>query len=242
VVLVAAIWWRTIRSWRGDERPDLVTQALVVGMAADVAAYLFSNQPVDLWTSRYLIPLVVFGAVLTGRRATGWLWRGRSRVLAFAMAIAYVGVLVMSLRAPAEVNHAAVLGGFLERQHLAYGLGGYWDASSVTVETGGRVRLRPIDMNGGIATPYRWEAADTWYDPSVPENDARFVVRDRSWSRSSLETAFGPPSREYRVDRYEVLVWDRNLLYNMDTPYRPPSSVPEALAYSPPPPRSPEMG
>lgn len=225
LVLVAALWWRTIRSWRSDERPDLVTQALAVGMAADVAAYLFSNQPVDLWTSRYLIPLLVFGAVLAGRRAPGWLWRGRFRVLAVTIALAYAGVLVLSLRAPAEVNHAAALGAFLERQHLSYGLGGYWDASSVTVETGGRVRLGPIDINGGTATPYRWEAADTWYDPSVPENDARFVVRDPSWSRSSLETAFGPPSREYRVDGYDVLVWDRNLLYNMDSPYRPPSSA-----------------
>jgi hypothetical protein len=229
LLLVAAIWWRTIRSLRGDERVDVVTQTLAAGVAVNAAAYLFSNQPADLDSSRYLVPLLVFGAVLAGRRAD-WLWQGRLRVPAFAVVLAYAGVLAymgflaISLRPPAAVNEEVAVGHFLEREHLTYGVSGYWDASSVTVATGGRVRVRAINVNGGTACPFRWEAADAWYDPSVPGNDARFVLRDTSELRwpdgQSTDAAFGPPSREYRVGRYEVRVWDRNLLNDLTSASR----------------------
>jgi hypothetical protein len=61
-----------------------------------------------------------------------------------------------------------------------------------------------------------WEAEGAWYDPKRRGNDARFVVRDtrdsRSVQRSEMEESFGPPTTNYRVGQYEVLVWDRNLL------------------------------
>jgi hypothetical protein len=227
LVLVAAIWWRTVRSFRADERGDVVTQTLAAGVAVNAAAYLFSNQPADLESSRYLVPLLVFGAVLAGRSGAGWLWRDHLRVpafvgaLAYAAVLAYAGSLAISPRPPAEAKEEVAVGHFLERQHLTYGVSGYWDASSVTVATGGRVRVRAINVNGGTACPFRWEAADAWYDPSVPGNDARFVLRDTSdvsWpDYESTEAAFGPPSREYRVGRYEVRVWDRNLLNDLNS-------------------------
>jgi hypothetical protein len=141
--------------------------------------------------------------------------------LAYAAVLAYAGSLAISPRPPAEANEEVAIGHFLERQHLTYGVSGYWDASSVTVATGGRVRVRAINVNSGTACPFRWEAADAWYDPSVPGNDARFVLRDTSDGRwpdqESTEAAFGPPSREYRVGRYEVRVWDRNLLNDLNS-------------------------
>jgi hypothetical protein len=230
LLLVTVIWWRTIRSMRGDQRGDVVTQALAAGVAVDAAAYLFSNQPADLESSRYLVPLLVFGAVLAGRRGADLLWRGRLRVPAFAGALAYAGVLAyaaalaISPRPAAAVNEEVAVGHFLEQQHLTYGVGGYWDASSLTVATGGRVRVRAINVNSGTACPFRWEAADAWYDPSVPGNDARFVLRDTSdlrWpDHEGTEAAFGPPSREYRVGRYEIRVWDRNLLNDLTSTSR----------------------
>ena len=227
LVFVAAIWWRTVRSFRADERGDVVTQTLAAGVAVNAAAYLFSNQPADLESSRYLVPLLVFGAVLAGRSGADWLWRGHLRVpafvgaLAYAAVLAYAGSLAISPRPPVEAKEEVAVGHFLERQHLTYGVSGYWDASSVTVATEGRVRVRAINVNSGTACPFRWEAADAWYDPSVPGNDARFVLRDTSdvsWpDYESTEAAFGPPSREYRVGRYEVRVWDRNLLNDLNS-------------------------
>ena len=216
LAFVGAIWWRAVRSWRRGEQVDLVSKVLVVGMAVDVAAYLFSNQAIDLRTSRYLVPLLVFGAVLAGRCGADWVWPGRMRIQALALALGYAGVLAISLEAPVAVNPEAAVGEFLQGHNLTYGVSGYWEASTVTVATNGRVRVRAITLQDNTAYAYRWEAVDAWYDPSVPGNNARFVLRDTSGlqplDRRSTENTFGAPSREYRVGRYEVLVWDRNLL------------------------------
>jgi len=220
LAFVAATWGRAVRSWCRGEEPDLVTRALVVGMAVDVAAYLFSNQAIDLRTSRYLIPLLAFGAVLAGRCGADWVWPGRLRLEALALAVGYLGVLAVSLEAPVAVNPEVAIGEFLERQNLTYGLSGYWEASTVTVATGGRVRVRAITVSDNTASAYRWEAVDDWYNPSLAGNNARFVLRDRfglqPLDRQSTENTFGQPSREYNVGRYDVMVWDRNLLTDMN--------------------------
>jgi hypothetical protein len=220
LVVVSAVWCRVVLSWLRDKDADLVTKTLVTGMAIDVAAYLFSNQPTGLGTARYLIPLLVFGAVLAGRHGADWLSRGRRGTLLLAAAGAYAGVLVITLATPVPVNDETALTAYLGREHLTYGLSDYWDASSVTVATRSQVLVRPIALSGKAAHAYRWEAADAWFDPSIPGNDARFVLRNTSRSESpqrrQTEAAFGPPSREYHVGHYEVWIWDRNLLRDLD--------------------------
>jgi hypothetical protein len=220
LIVVAAVWSRVILAWRSDKEADPVTQALAAGMAIDVAAYLFSNQPTGLGTARYLVPLLVFGAVLAGRHAARWISRGRRGTLLLAVAGAYAGVLLITLKAPVPSNDEAALTAFLRREHLTYGLSDYWDASSVTVATRSHVLVRPIALSGKAAHAYRWEAADAWFDASIPGNDARFVLRNTSRpespERRQTEAAFGPPSREWRVGHYEVWIWDRNLLHDLD--------------------------
>jgi hypothetical protein len=101
--------------------------------------------------------------------------------------------------------------------HQMYsGLGSYWQASSVTLETGGRVRVRPILSDGEHVTGHLWESKLTWYRSSEL-GDVRFVVYDVSDSqfgitRSAMEAAFGPPADAVRFGHVEVLVWDKNLV------------------------------
>jgi hypothetical protein len=189
----------------------------VAAIAFDVAAYLLSNQAIDMMTSRYLIPLMAFGAVLAGRVYADRLWKGRLRGATAAVAVLYLVLGALSLRTPLAPTPEAQLEAFLERHHLGYGVAAYWQASTVTVHSGGRVRVRALDMGTTpMPSAYLWEAEGSWYDPAQPGNDARFVLRDtwdpRSMDRAAVRAAFGRPSDEYRVGRYEILVWDRNLL------------------------------
>jgi hypothetical protein len=205
-----------IRSWRQGREPDRVTQVLLLGMAVDLAAYLFSNQAIDVMTSRYLIPFLAFGAVLAGRVGGDWLWSGRLRGVAAAVGLVYLVLLAVNLRAPVAPSPEAELVAFLEAHHLEYGVAAYWQASTVTVQSGGRVRVRAVAETRPLPSAYLWESQGSWYDPNVPGNDARFVIRDMSDPRSmderALEGSFGPPAARYRVGTYEVYVWDRNLL------------------------------
>jgi hypothetical protein len=213
-VLLAIRW--AVRSWRQGEEQDRVTQVLLVAMALDVAAHLFSNQAIDLMTSRYLIPFLAFGAVLAGRVGADRLLAGRWRTAAAGVALAYVLFLGLSLRTPAAPTPEVELASFLEQHHLTYGVAAYWQASTVTVQSGGKVRVRAVRDGHPSPSAYIWEAEAFWYDPRLAGNDARFVVRDtldsRSVDRSTVEAAFGTPTSIYEVGQYEVLVWDRNLL------------------------------
>lgn len=213
--VVLAVRW-TVRAWRSGEEPDRVTQVLVVGMGVDLAAHLFSNQAIDLMTSRYLIPFMAFGAALAGRVGAERLVTSRQRIAAAAVGLAYVLFLGLSLRTPPAPAPEAQLASFLERHHLSYGMAAYWQASTVTVQSGGRVRVRAVRNGNPSPSAYIWEAEAFWYDPRLAGNDARFVVRDtgdsRSVDRATVEAAFGAPTDVYQVGPYEVLVWDRNLL------------------------------
>jgi hypothetical protein len=216
VAFVALCCRWVVQAWRQGSAPDRVTQVLLVGMAADLAAYLLSNQAIDLRTSRYLIPFLAFGAVLAGRVGADRLRGTRLRGAAAGIGFAYLLFAAVSLRTPVAPSPEAELGGFLQRHHLQYGVAAYWQASTVTVQSEGRVRVRAFVATQPQPTAYAWESEDSWYDPKVPGNDARFVVRDtldpRSVEQRAIEASFGTPAEEYRVGRYEVFVWDRNLL------------------------------
>ena len=216
VAFVAVCCRWVVQAWRQGSAPDRVTQVLLVGMAADLAAYLLSNQAIDLRTSRYLIPFLAFAAVLAGRVGADRLRGTRLRGAAAGVGFAYLLFAAVSLRTPVAPSPEAELGGFLQSHHLRYGVAAYWQASTVTVQSGGRVRVRAFVATQPQPTAYAWESEGSWYDPKVPGNDARFVVRDtldpRSVDQRAIEASFGTPAEEYRVGRYEVFVWDRNLL------------------------------
>jgi len=221
VALVLASCRSVLAGWRSGREPERVTQLLVAAMAVDLAAHLFSNQAIDLRTSRYLVPFMAFGAVLAGRVGADWLRAGRLRGAATAIAIAYVAIAVVTLRTPPASQPEAQLAATLEQRQLTYGLASYWQASTVTVGSRDRVRVRAVQLATPRPSPYLWEALPSWYDPAQPGNDARFVLFDtwdpRSLDRDAIEAAFGPPAGDFRVGRYEVLVWDRNLLDGLAT-------------------------
>jgi hypothetical protein len=207
-----------VLDWRRGREADRVTQILAVGLAVDLAAYAVSNQAVDIRTSRYLVPGLAFAAVLAGRRGTAWLAHGWRPWLAVGVGLAYGAAVAASLAAPAPgPSPAAEVGAFLEDHHLHHGLARYWQASTVTLETGGQVQVRAIDYGPGRLRPYWWEVESVWYDPRAqPPSDSEFVLVDTSDARSlsinSIETTFGPPVVTYRTGPWVVLVWDHNLI------------------------------
>lgn len=73
---------------------------------------------------------------------------------------------------PPAPEPLAKLANFLEDNHLHYGLGGYWEASVLTVETGGKVTVRAVTP--ACMQPYKWESKPSWYDANL--NSANFVL------------------------------------------------------------------
>jgi hypothetical protein len=196
---------------------DLVVQVLVVAIAANLAAYFFSNYPGDITDTREIVAVLPFGAALAGRLLAGPLLRARLTSALAVLLAAYAGMLVFDAVQPPVTEGYANLAGWLVAHDLTRGLAGYWQANSVTVDSGNRVQVRSVaETPTGLGGETWWDATTSWYTPG---NDATFVISAGSsaqWQQQTLiqqvEGLAGKPAAIYNADGYTVAVWHENLI------------------------------
>jgi hypothetical protein len=226
LVLVGAALFAVGRRFLNGVR--LVDQVLAVAIVLNVA--IFAATSASGAGPHELAVIVPFGAALAARMlADGWASRvhagGRAAgtlmlagtVLAGAVLAGYVAGLGCELAQPAAPPDNERIASWLAARHLGYGLGVFSDSSSITVDSGGLVRVRPLEPVTLPLEPRWWMADQAWYDASA--NRATFLVFHFGHSlgnwvppRPLLARYLGNPSRVYYTGRYVVLVWDKNLL------------------------------
>jgi hypothetical protein len=118
------------------------------------------------------------------------------------------------------------LASWLVAHHLSYGLSGYWTSSSVTVDSGQRVKVRAL-MQYTLEDDL-WMSNESWYNPRL--HYANFVVLDSApgnfsyWEPIGLiQKYFGRPVKTYHTGPYTIMVWHQNLL--KDIPKRGPMQI-----------------
>jgi hypothetical protein len=189
-------------------------------MVINVLVYIPSTlaNATDL-NAREFAVVLPYGAVLAGRtlgdrlRVVRW---GKVRIgLATALVAGYAAGLGYAAAQPSVPPMNQQLARFLAAHHLTQGLGGYWQASVVTVGSDGAVTVRalfPWNLKADV-----WEAKPSWFDPAlhratflVTENKPGFFNR---WQPNSAAlAAYGHPARIYHVGPYTVYVYSKNLL------------------------------
>lgn len=213
-VLLAA---RRLTSRAADQ---LVTQVLVLACAIDVCAFLVTTQAVDLDSSRFLGPFALAGAVLAGRELRPRLSDRRLLAAAVGVGLAMTSALPLQLSRAAPPSPTAGLERWLEARGLTSGLGSYWEAGIVTLDTGGRVTVRCVD-GGSRAAPDRWFQDSAWFVPGAALA-ANFVVFSPGERTANIDEAravadFGPPAEIHRVGPYVVLIYSHDLLRDLQT-------------------------
>lgn len=206
---------------------DRVTQIVVAGTLATLAAGVFGTVLPSLANAHEIAIVLPFGAVLAGRTLGPRLVAAsrRARVtLAPALGVAlagYLAALGYATTLPAQAASAQGLADWLAAHHLTSGLGKYWLASSTTLASSARVQVSPVQWSGHIAYP--WVAKPRWYDPG--QSYANFVVAApgpsgtaNAFPDGAVRQVFGDPARVYRYGAYEIMVWDKNLLLEMLPP------------------------
>ena len=115
----------------------------------------------------------VSGAGASGATASAYSLRVRLIALPLVALFGWYSYgLLRQASTPPAPNPLAPLAKFLEDNHLHYGLGGYWESSILTVETGGTVTVRAVTP--ACMQPYKWESKPSWYDPKL--NSANFIL------------------------------------------------------------------
>ncbi len=238
LVSVALVGWSVLRvARRFLGGIPLVDQVLAVAILLNVVLYAISDASVQ--GAHEIAVVAPFGAALAARVLAGRAYRPGERTavgrasgrrarlaghVAGALVLAgYLGGLGYELTQPSVPPENSTLTSWLAAHGLRDGLAGYWQASSVTVGSDGRVTIRAL--SAGALRPYLWLAKVSWYDPR--QNYANFVVIDTQpafvgWvPRATIQKYEGPPARVYRTGPYIILVWDKNLLPAIPRPLLP---------------------
>jgi hypothetical protein len=121
----------------------------------------------------------------------------------------YLAGFAYELTFPSSPPADSALASWLLAHGFRSGLATYWQASSVTVDTGGRVAVRAVT---GSLSPYLWMTNTGWYRPQRNEPDFLVLQQPSKPELALLRRRLGPPDRDYQVDGCTVLVWHRNLL------------------------------
>ena len=224
VCLLAAVFGlgRVAWTWRAASRAEqLLCVAIVVNLGLFVVSVFLGSGPASasLSASHEIAVVLPCGAVLAARacvpaRITGM--RRAFLVVAVTALAALVPLAAAATRPPLRPA-TAPLAAWLEAHGLTYGIAWYWDASVVTMQSGGRVKIRAVDIkydNKKVLVPI-WETNTLWYNPS--RYDARFVVADRDgrYPAAVYERRFGRPVATYQVASWFVLVYRTNLLQQL---------------------------
>jgi hypothetical protein len=209
-----------VAAWRIRRGGNLVSQVLLAAIAVNLAAFLVTERAVDAASAREIAPVLPFAAALAARELSPALARARwsPGPLLAVIGIGYAAGLGLELTAPAAPPQGAPLTAWLAAHRLGgCGLGGYWQASVVTLTSGGTVAIRPVADVGGAIRAHPGEVNDAWFDPR--RSCARFVVLSPGEpgypgyaDYQAVRATWGAPARVYHVGEYTVWSWPKNLL------------------------------
>ncbi len=192
-----------------------VEDLLVLAFLADVATFLRLDFGGNPQFARYLTAAIIFGAILAARlagRGVDLAARWRRAVPAavagtVALVACFAGGFVDSVAGASAWNPATTLAAQLEQRHLYAGVGDYWSASIVTVESAGSVVVRPVvDGSDGIVHRYSRENDVAWY----VHHRFRFVVADVGLGLvqpAAVKASFGQWASSFTSGPYVVYVY-----------------------------------
>jgi len=224
VVVLAAVLlglWRLVSTlgWRGPSAAaDLIADVLVIAIVANIAAYFLFYQIKNVDQAHEIAPVLALGAALAGRLLGGPLLRARL-VPVLAAGLACYAVMLGFAAAGRQAPPAnAALTGWLEQHGLRSGIASYWDANSVTLDSGGSITVGSVKPDGTRIAPWHWNEDVRIFNAAHHSANFLIVAPGTPPSPAMARAAFGAPARVYHFRDYTIMVWNKNLLRRLGPP------------------------
>ena len=200
---------RTVLRWRQADTVDrLACLAVPLYLGSDTVSTVASPSYTHGYEFMGILPLF---AVLAARNLPSV--AARVRIEALVAAAAAGAVLLSGALQPTVVAPQERLAAWLRAHQLTHGLGSYWNAASVTVDSGDAVQVRAVQKTPHSFAIYAWHTRTTWYDPS--KVNANFFIAEPgrpTMTVADVESVYGKPIKQYSVEGVYVLVYPFNLL------------------------------
>ncbi|HEV8064765.1 MAG TPA: hypothetical protein VGP46_08035 [Acidimicrobiales bacterium] len=210
---------RVVQLWRLDDM-------LLVATFGPAGAFCVLAVTSDVQYTRYLTASVIFATILAGRMVAR-VWP-RLTFGALAKSVAAVGAASVLLYG-ASVGYMLAQAGpgqpdgqlvsYLEAHRLYNGVTDYWTSNLTTVQSQGRVKLRPVVANSGTMKRYTKQSSSAWY----AGQKFQFFVWNTGiyWGNINIPSAvrtWGKPATETKVGQYWILTWSHPLIVNPNPP------------------------
>ena len=219
-IVLTALWavGRMLRGWARERTVGEPTHAVFVAIwvtcaVANAAVFVLSTAPIDILSSRYLVPAWFALCSLLPLVALRWPF-ARFAVTA-GVAVVGIASAVALARGDATDNRANWPDGFLQgelrktlqAEGLKVGYAGYWDAAPITWGTHQQLEVYPVyACNGTTLCRFYFHNISSWYTPRP--NTKTYLVLDPS---QPLVTApdpnMGKPLKVLTVNRLKVFVY-----------------------------------
>lgn len=168
VVTLAALYTVVLAWIKTGTRERWLDSTLSLVVALSAVEFVFSTKGVD-GGAQYLIPSVVCASIVAGRRwaptiAPTWTREGiaKAAALVVGLAVSFASFALVFYQ-PKPPQPEMVLAHWLINHNLQNGWGSYGDASIVTLDTGGRVSVWPVIVEGDRLVRQPWQSVDRWY-------------------------------------------------------------------------------
>ena len=211
--------------WIKQKKTDYLTAVLSIGVALISIVFIITNIAVDIGGGRYIGAFPALFSVIFVRTIAGFniKWDKLHGLLAGKVIVAIIAVALMFKAVvplpTGEIYHAEkqeALADSLEKNGLTNGYASFWNASSTTVISNNRVKVRATIGAPEKIEMFNWFCKNEWY-----EQPANFVVVEDDdifgMTYDNMVKVLGEPSEVINViDTLKILKYDYDITSRFD--------------------------
>lgn len=223
LMLLALIGWRIAKLCASRSASVRMAAGVVAGMGICFLFLQVTTTVADMadpvTAARYMTPTVMLGLMLLICTPLTQISRITSAVvLGLAILLASNSLMYLShdsMVYPGRSNtQREALLAQLRSLGLHYGYASYWNSGALTVLSGGDVKVRQVNIYGGMPVPMRHLSSDRWYEREAWRGETFLLLDEKAVAAldwSSLTRYAGQPIKEVDVEGMKVFVFGKNL-------------------------------
>ncbi|MEJ4011489.1 hypothetical protein RPM93_07520 [Salmonella enterica subsp. enterica serovar Oranienburg] len=184
---------------RNRFKETFVDTVLAISSVLLPVAYVASNMPVDLGTTRYLVFSFITGSALIARYLNS---QADQKLYAFASTIILIFIFFPSGDYKLPNSRVQDISNFVRDNNLGDGYGTYWVASAVSLFKNGDVR--PVTFTEeNKAARLNWLSNKAWYGFK-----SRYIVTEFKHDIDKILAQYGREGRIKEIDNAYIIYYD----------------------------------
>lgn len=195
------------------KKHDIITSVLGMGFLFMSMLFVMTSISVDLNSSRYYGYLLSVIAIVFVRNISNMVADNKRLYAVIIIAVSIIGIgRLVALKNDIKpgVIEQEQLETVLENNGLNNGYSNFWNASSITVLSSEKVKVRAVSGGNSDFAMFNWFCKNNWYTEK-----ANFIITSDDdiygVTPQNAENIFGTPSKKIVCGKYNILVYSHDI-------------------------------